>query len=177
MGVTTNFGSLSGAVAASLLDSAFALCAAQTDLTALTATVAALPSNTVPLNFLAGGSAGVSAALSRVDHRHPPQSAAPNLQTGTTYTLQASDDGGVVDLANAAAITVTVPSTLATGFSCLLRQSGAGQVTVSAGSGATARQASGYTKTRAQWSEVSLNVRSNSGGSAAEYVLSGDMAA
>ena len=38
------------------------------------------------------------------------------------------------------------------------------------------RQASGFTKTRARWSEVSWRCRANSGGSAAEIVLSGDMA-
>jgi hypothetical protein len=55
-----------------------------------------------------------------------------NAQTGTTYTLVASDNGKVVTLSNASAITVTVPSGLGAGFACLLVQIGAGQVTFSA---------------------------------------------
>ena len=57
-----------------------------------------------------------------------------NPQTGTTYTLTASDNGKVVTLNNASAITVTLPETsteaLAAGFQCVLIQRGAGQVTV-----------------------------------------------
>lgn len=55
-----------------------------------------------------------------------------NVQTGTTYTLVAADNGGVVTLDNAAAITVTVPSGLGVGFNCICIQIGAGQVTFSA---------------------------------------------
>jgi hypothetical protein len=57
-----------------------------------------------------------------------------NAQTGTTYTLQASDNGKVVTLNNGSAITLTVPSGLAAGFSCTLVQLGAGQVTIAASS-------------------------------------------
>lgn len=177
MGVTTNFASEAGPIPLADLDAAFAQTAEQADLTTLQGDVDDLPSSDTPLEPVAGGAAGSSGTLSKSDHRHPPQSWAPNLQTGTTYTIQTSDDSIVVDLSNASAITVTVPATLEEGFSCLIRQSGAGQVTINAGSGATRRQASSYTKTRAQWSEVSLNVRTNVGGSAAEFVLSGDMAA
>jgi len=59
-----------------------------------------------------------------------------NPQTGTAYTLQASDNGVVVTLANAAAITLTVPSGLGANFACEVIQIGAGQVTV-VGSGIT----------------------------------------
>ena len=57
-----------------------------------------------------------------------------NAQTGTTYTLAATDNGAVVTLSNASAITVTVPSGLGKGFSCICIQIGAGQVTFSASS-------------------------------------------
>lgn len=100
-----------------------------------------------------------------------------NAQTGTTYTLQAIDNGKVVDIANASAITLTLPASLAVGFNCIVRQSGAGQITRSLGSGASLRNRSGHTKTAGQWAEISLSVRTNSGGSAAEYVMSGDTAA
>lgn len=57
-----------------------------------------------------------------------------NAQTGTTYTLAASDNGKVVTLNNAAAITLTLPqqstTTLAGGFQCAIVQRGVGQVTV-----------------------------------------------
>lgn len=57
-----------------------------------------------------------------------------NAQVGTTYTLTASDNGKVVTLNNASAITLTLPQTsteaLAAGFQCVLVQRGAGQVTV-----------------------------------------------
>jgi len=57
-------------------------------------------------------------------------SGAINAQTGTTYTLLAADNGKIVTLTNAAAITLTVPTGLDVGFSCALIQGGAGQVTI-----------------------------------------------
>ncbi len=57
-------------------------------------------------------------------------------QTGTTYTLQASDAGTIVRLTNAADITVTVPQgVFVRGDTVGIQQGGAGQVTVVAGSG------------------------------------------
>jgi hypothetical protein len=100
-----------------------------------------------------------------------------NPQTGTTYTLQSSDRGKVVELTNGSSITLTLPSTLAVGFCCTIVQGGAGQVNVSAGSGATLRNRQSHTKLAGQWSGATLYVRTNSGGSAAEYVLNGDTAA
>lgn len=52
-----------------------------------------------------------------------------NAQTGTTYTIQATDNGKVVTLSNGSGITVSVPSGLPVGFSCICIQIGAGQVT------------------------------------------------
>ena len=60
-----------------------------------------------------------------------------NAQTGTSYMLAASDNGKVVTLNNAGAITLTLPSGLGANFSCLIIQLGAGQVGVVAGGGAT----------------------------------------
>ncbi|MCX7364824.1 MAG: hypothetical protein NTV97_23720 [Alphaproteobacteria bacterium] len=57
-----------------------------------------------------------------------------NAQTGTSYSLVDADNGKVVTLSNASAITLTVPSGLAAGFSCTLVQLGAGQVTITASS-------------------------------------------
>jgi hypothetical protein len=61
-----------------------------------------------------------------------------NAQTGTTYTLVASDLGKLVTLSNASAITLTVPpSVFATGNIINIQQIGAGQVTFAAGAGVT----------------------------------------
>jgi len=100
-----------------------------------------------------------------------------NAQTGTTYTVQASDSGKIVECTNAGAITVTLPNSLAVGFCCTIVQGGAGQVTLSAASGAILRNRQSHTKTAGQWGGATLHVRANSGGSAAEYVLIGDTAA
>ena len=47
-----------------------------------------------------------------------------NDQTGTAYTLVAGDNGKVVVLDNASAVTVTVPSGLGAGFNCSFVQKG-----------------------------------------------------
>jgi hypothetical protein len=77
-----------------------------------------------------------------------------NAQTGTTYTLQASDNGKIVTLSNASAITVTVPSSLPVGFACIVIQLGAGQVTLSA-SGVTLNGKNGL-KTSGQHARIGL---------------------
>lgn len=59
---------------------------------------------------------------------------ATNAQTGTTYTLQASDNGALITLNNASAVTLTVPQqstlTTATNFYCAVQNIGAGTVTI-----------------------------------------------
>jgi hypothetical protein len=81
---------------------------------------------------IADAAADADAALALLD-------AQPiNAQTGTTYTLVASDAGKLVTLTNSAAITLTVPaSTFTTGQRVDIGQRGAGVVTVVAGSGMT----------------------------------------
>lgn len=63
---------------------------------------------------------------------YPTEASSLNAQTGTTYTLLPSDNGKVITLNNAAAISLTVPTGLPIGFSCRIIQLGAGLVTVSA---------------------------------------------
>ena len=81
-----------------------------------------------------------------------------NAQTGTTYTLVITDNGRLVTLSNAAAITLTVPLNatvaFATGAVINIQQIGAGQVTVAGAAGVTLNGTG--TKTRAQWSAASL---------------------
>ena len=64
-----------------------------------------------------------------------------NAQTGTTYTLALTDQGGLVTLANASPIALTVPPfsgvAFAVGTQIGIVQTGAGQVTVAPGAGVT----------------------------------------
>lgn len=61
-----------------------------------------------------------------------------NTQTGTTYTLAATDKDGVVTADNAGAITVTIDDAVfAAGDRITVIQKGAGQVTFAAGAGVT----------------------------------------
>ena len=61
-----------------------------------------------------------------------------NAQTGTTYTLVASDSGKLVTTSNASAITLTIPpSVFAAGEQINVQSIGAGLTTLAAGSGVT----------------------------------------
>ena len=92
-----------------------------------------------------------------------------NAQVGTSYALVAADNGKVVTLSNAAAITLTVPADLGAGFNCLIVQLGAGKVTPTA-SGTTINQRLGYTKTAGQYAVATLvSYAANT------FVLSGDL--
>ena len=84
-----------------------------------------------------------------------------NEQTGTTYTLVLADNGKFITSSNTSAITVTIPPSTsvayATGAQVNIIQKGAGQVTISQGSGVTIRS-TGATATapklRAQYSSA-----------------------
>jgi hypothetical protein len=92
-----------------------------------------------------------------------------NVQTGTTYTLASTDNGKIITMNNASAITLTVPSGLIVGFNCMIVQLGAGQVTLT-GSGATITNRSGFNKTGGQNAITTLiSVATNS------FISSGDM--
>jgi hypothetical protein len=93
-----------------------------------------------------------------------------NDQTGTAYTLLASDNGKVVVLNNASAVTVTVPSGLGVGFNCSFVQKGAGQVTFSASS-TTINNRQSHTKINAQYGVASIVAYA-----ADTFVLAGDTA-
>jgi hypothetical protein len=70
-----------------------------------------------------------------------------NDQTGTTYTLLSTDNGKVITLNNASAITLTVASGLGAGFNCMIVQKGAGIVTLVGAGGVTVTNRIGFTKT------------------------------
>jgi len=82
-----------------------------------------------------------------------------NSQTGTTYTLVSADRGKLVSLANASAITLTIPTNSTTAFPTGTRidiiQTGAGQVTIG-GAGVTINSKSSNKKLSAQGSAASL---------------------
>ena len=78
-----------------------------------------------------------------------------NPQTGTTYTLASSDNGKIVTLSNASAITLTIPSAVFTsGNQIHIQQIGAGQVTI-ANDGTSSFTGTG-TKLRAQYSAATV---------------------
>ena len=93
-----------------------------------------------------------------------------NDQTGTTYTVTAGDNGKVVVLDNASAITVTVPSGLGAGFNCSFVQKGAGQVSF-ATSSTTINNRQSHTKINAQYGVASIVAYV-----ADTFVLAGDTA-
>jgi hypothetical protein len=99
------------------------------------------------------GTSAFSAATAGTDYVVPTVSV--NAQTGTTYTIQASDNGQIVTLSNASAITVTVPSGLGAGFNCLLIQIGAGQVSLTA-SGVTINNRQSHLKLAGQHAGATL---------------------
>jgi hypothetical protein len=97
-----------------------------------------------------------------------------STQTGTTYTLSASDCGTTIRFTNASAITVTTLNSLPVGCAIAIEQAGAAQVTIAAGAGATQHSAHGYSKTFGQYAILGLFVDTNSGGSAADIIITGD---
>jgi hypothetical protein len=99
-----------------------------------------------------------------------------NAQTGTTYTLVASDAGDLVTLSNASAITLTVPTNASVPFTIgtqiTITQANSGQVTIAGAVGVTVNSADGDLKLRTQWSAATLiKIATNS------WILIGDIKA
>ena len=95
--------------------------------------------------------------------------------TGTTYTPAVTDVNKLVQLNNAAAITVTVPAAVfSAGQQVNIQQTGAGQVTVQ-GDGTTVLTSTGATlatpKTRAQYSAATIVCTSSN-----NFTVIGDLA-
>jgi hypothetical protein len=98
-----------------------------------------------------------------------------NAQSGTTYTLVLGDAGKIVEVGNASAITLTVPTNAGVaypvGTQITILQTGAGQITVTGPAGGTLNATPG-TKLRAQWSSATLLKRATD-----TWVLIGDLTA
>jgi hypothetical protein len=95
-------------------------------------------------------------------------------QSATAYTLAATDCGTTIVFTNIAAITVTTLASLPPGCAVALEQGGAGQVTIAAGAGTTQHSAHSFTKTYGQYAILGLFVDINAGGSAANFIITGD---
>jgi hypothetical protein len=102
--------------------------------------------------------------LSDISFPHDPSKSdvtrSINFQTGTSYTLQLTDAGDVIDCSNAAAITVTVPPNatvaFAVGTQIEVMQGGAGKVTMAQGAGVTINSQNGNKSIAAQYVGVTL---------------------
>ena len=99
-----------------------------------------------------------------------------NAQTGTTYTLAVGDAGELVTLANAGAITLTVPTNasvpFAIGTQITVTRAGSGSLTVVGDTGVTVNSADGFLKLRTQWSSGTL-IKTNTN----SWILIGDLSA
>lgn len=118
--------------------------------------------------------AGVNDHQTRVTSLEGSASAlTANSQTGTTYTLVLADAGKVVELTNAAAITLTIPTNASVAFPVgtviELYQGGAGQVTVSTSASPGLRAPDGA-KLAKQYASASLRKRATD-----EWILSGNV--
>jgi hypothetical protein len=91
-----------------------------------------------------------------------------NTQSGTTYTLTATDNGKIISCTSNSAVTITVPA-LTSGFNCLIVQRGTGQITLSA-SGSTINNRYNFNKTAGQHAIMSLVSVA-----AGVFISSGDM--
>jgi hypothetical protein len=100
-------------------------------------------------------------------------SVSTNSQTGTAYTLALADAGKVVEMSNASANTLTIPTNttvaLPVGTIIEVYQVGAGQTTIAAAGGVTLRAPNGA-KLASQYASASLRKRATD-----EWVLAGDV--
>lgn len=94
-------------------------------------------------------------------------------ESGTSRTLSSTDNGKIIRCTSSSPVTITVPNSLAVGFNCAIEQAGSGAVTVTAGSGATARNVDGDSQLAGQYAIAGIIVDTNSGGSSAVYTLFG----
>jgi hypothetical protein len=95
-----------------------------------------------------------------------------NDQTGTTYTVQSTDNGKVVVLDNGTGVVVTVDASLGKGFNCSFVQKGAGQVSFTGAVGVTINNRQSHTKINGQYGVASIVAYA-----ADTFVLAGDTAA
>ena len=129
-----------------------------------TATAGTAPNNVVPGYYYWNGTTWVNFIASN------SSTGLTNDQTNTSYTLSAADNGKIITLNNAGAITLNVPYYFV-GFNCMILQKGAGQVTLTInGTTTNIYNRYNFTKTAGQYSILTLVcIEAN------KYVSSGDM--
>jgi hypothetical protein len=96
-----------------------------------------------------------------------------NSQSGTTYTLALTDKGKTVEVSNAGAITLTIPTNASVAFPVNsyvnIVQTGAGQITLTPAGGVTLRSHNGL-KLAAQYAMATMYKRATD-----EWVVGGDV--
>ena len=120
-------------------------------------------------NLMGQASASNLSSYDFADNSIEGFSASTNDQTGTNYTVAASDNGKVVVLNNASAITVDIDTGLPAGFNCSFVQKGVGQVSF-AGT-ATVNNRQSHTKINGQYGVASIVAYATD-----TYILAGDTA-
>lgn len=138
------------------LASAFTLVQNEIDATPGRNGVVSLPG--FPASFSGNGlkALRVNAAESAVEFASGGQVGVRSI-SGTSYTLVAADANYLLIFTNAAAITVTVPtSVFSAGDSVCIRQGAAGQVTLVAGSGVTLASSDNLLSTRTQSAQIAV---------------------
>ncbi len=74
----------------------------------------------------------------------------------TSRTLSASDNGKVIYCTSSSAVTITTALSLGAGFSCMVIQGGAGQITFAQGTSTTLASYGSFLKTAGQYAVVSV---------------------
>lgn len=99
-----------------------------------------------------------SANITIVDSTKSPIVLTVTPISSTTYTLQASDAGTVLEFTSNSPITLNVPGNVAgvAGFNCLVVQRGTGQITFTATASAVLQNVDGHTKTYSQYAQVAI---------------------
>ncbi|MFM6913381.1 MAG: hypothetical protein ACKOUQ_00555 [Aquirufa sp.] len=129
-----------------------------------TQTSGTAPNNVVPGYYFWNGTSWINFIASNTS------TALTNDQTGTSYTLTSADNGKIITLNNASAITLNVPYFFI-GFNCMILQKGAGQVTLTiSGTTTNIYNRFNFTKSAGQYAVLTIVCFDTN-----KYVASGDM--
>lgn len=116
------------------------------------------------------GPQGIQGVIGPTGPTGPQPSLVVADNANTAITLADSDNNAIIRCTSASAVTVTIPSTLAAGFSCMVIQGGVGQITIAADSGTTLNSFGALVKTAGLHAPASI-IRVEAG----VYNLSGNL--
>jgi len=129
---------------------------------------------TAPLDKVVGGTFTHTEFNTLADAAEAAFVTATTTTGSTAYTLTVDDAAKVVETTAATAVVLTVPPNSAVPFAIGTvvspRQYGAGQITVTPGTGVTVRSRGAALKTAGQYAEATLTKRATD-----EWVLTGDL--